>query len=311
MKPNETAQSDMNALHFFKPIPVSALHLTGRDVLPLLQRLSTNDLLKFSEGEVTATLFLNANGRVLERVFVRPAGEVVTLFLPAGREQHLQPYLQKNIFFRDEVKIAQSKTWMQMEIHGSEFEVLLTEWKVQFPALVSVPYLMRKSWSLFCPLDIVDEVVRTIEESSLNMTIGDSALREYFRVKNGVPAIGHELTMDYLPLELGLWEDVSFSKGCYVGQEIIARMESRRQLARILVTMELAESIPIGSSLFVEGKRIGKITSVAKSEDNGWVAMGVIRREYAIPGAKLNLPDENGKAEVRTIAGQPPRWAIP
>ena len=47
------------------------------------------------------------------------------------------------------------------------------------------------------------------------------------RIRAGRPGVGHELSTDYIPLELGLWDEVSFTKGCYTGQEIIARMESR------------------------------------------------------------------------------------
>ncbi|MCY3935139.1 MAG: hypothetical protein OXF22_01865 [Anaerolineaceae bacterium] len=307
------AQANMSALYFFEPLPVSALYLTGKDALPLLQRLSTNDLLYHGEGKVKATLFLNAQGRVLERALVRSAGEDVTLFLPAGREQHLAPYLQKNIFFRDEVSIARSEEWLQLEIHGSEFAALLHEWQERFSALTIVPYSNGKecSWSLFCTRDIVEDVVRAMEDSPLNVSTGNPAMREYFRVKQGIPAIGHELSTEYIPLELGLWEEVSFTKGCYVGQEIIARMESRRQLARILVTLELEDSVPIESPLYFDDRRIGKITSIARSPEGNYVALAVIRREYAIPGAKLNLPQQKVTAVVQSIAGQPPDWVIP
>ena len=57
----------------------------------------------------------------------------------------------------------------------------------------------------------------------------------------GLPEFGHELGDEYIPLEANLWNDVSFKKGCYTGQEIIARMESRQKLAKRLVGLRFDE----------------------------------------------------------------------
>ncbi|NJN54376.1 MAG: hypothetical protein HC804_06235 [Anaerolineae bacterium] len=70
------------------------------------------------------------------------------------------------------------------------------------------------------------------------LVVADEAAFDFLRIEAGLPRYGRELTLDYIPLEADLWDDVSFSKGCYTGQEIIARMESRGKLAKRLSKLQ-------------------------------------------------------------------------
>jgi aminomethyltransferase len=99
---------------------------------------------------------------------------------------------------------------------------------------------------------------------------------DYLRIKDGNPRFGHELTLDYIPLEANLWDDVSFNKGCYTGQEIIARMESRGRLAKKLVRLRPESSLESGIELTMGGKKVGSITSAANGPD-GPVVLGFVK----------------------------------
>src|SRR6185295_4976010 len=81
------------------------------------------------------------------------------------------------------------------------------------------------------------------------------------RIRAGRPGVGHELTQDYIPLELGLWDEVSFTKGCYTGQEIIARMESRGRLAKTIITVNLSAAVDAPAKLVADGHEVGMLTS--------------------------------------------------
>ena len=92
---------------------------------------------------------------------------------------------------------------------------------------------------------------------------GEQAL-EAWRVLSGLPVAGHELTEDSNPLEAGLGEAVSFDKGCYVGQEVVARLNTYDKVARRLYGLQLATGAPCptaGTPLFIHGRKIGRITS--------------------------------------------------
>ena len=121
---------------------------------------------------------------------------------------------------------------------------------------------------------------------------------EVFRVGAGVPVYGRELGEEVNPLEAGLWEAVSFTKGCYVGQEVVARLNTYEKVKRYLVKLsfEEGEMPETGATLTVEGKEAGKITSVAPTAVSGRrAALGYVRKKYAEPGARLVAETAEGK----------------
>src|SRR5690606_27230476 len=81
------------------------------------------------------------------------------------------------------------------------------------------------------------------------------------RIRAGRPGVGRELSADYLPLEVGLWDEISFNKGCYTGQEIIARMESRSRLAKTIVTLALDALVEAPAPISIDEREVGTLTS--------------------------------------------------
>jgi aminomethyltransferase len=108
------------------------------------------------------------------------------------------------------------------------------------------------------------------------MAAADEAAFDFLRIEAGLPRYGRELVNDYIPLEANLWDDVSFNKGCYTGQEIIARMESRGKLAKRLVKLQAAAPLEAGSPLTANGKNAGTITSAAIGP-SGAVGLGFVK----------------------------------
>jgi aminomethyltransferase len=113
---------------------------------------------------------------------------------------------------------------------------------------------------------------------------------DYLRIESGLPRFGQELTTDYIPLETGLWPDVSFNKGCYTGQEIIARMESRGRLAKRLVRLQLPDLVERGTELTSGGKSAGSITSI-KAGPAGVLALGYVKTSVLENGNQLFAAD--------------------
>jgi aminomethyltransferase len=113
---------------------------------------------------------------------------------------------------------------------------------------------------------LTDAVIRPVDEATF----------DYLRIEAGLPRFGRELTLDYIPLEANLWADVSFAKGCYTGQEIIARMESRGRLAKRLVRLQAAGPVAAGTSIMADGKEVGKVTSAAVGPE-GTAALGYVK----------------------------------
>jgi len=106
----------------------------------------------------------------------------------------------------------------------------------------------------------------------------DREVYDVVRVESGLPEYGHEIGEGFIPLEAGLWDDISFSKGCYIGQEIIARMESRGKLAKTLVGLTAADPLQPGS---------GPVTSVVQSPRFGWIGLAFLKPAEAEPGTAV------------------------
>jgi aminomethyltransferase len=130
------------------------------------------------------------------------------------------------------------------------------------------------------------EALRDALSAAGVIPIDDDAY-DYLRIEAGRPRLGRELTLDYIPLEADLWADVSFSKGCYTGQEIIARMESRGKLAKRLMRLRPAALVAAGTEITAAGRPVGTITSAADGPA-GPLALGYVKTNALAGGDALS-----------------------
>lgn len=137
--------------------------------------------------------------------------------------------------------------------------------------------------------------------------VGDADLEalEVLRVEAGLPRFGAELGPDTLPAELGLVErTVSFTKGCYTGQEIVARMHSRGRVGHRLIGIVLDDgTVPeIGAELRSGGARVGTVTSAVHSPRVGAIALGIVRHGSDAPGTPLDVSGRPARAVALPFA---------
>jgi folate-binding protein YgfZ len=140
---------------------------------------------------------------------------------------------------------------------------------------------------------------------------GDPASLEVLRIEAGIPALGAELDEDVLPPEARLEQTIAINKGCYVGQEIVARLRARGQVNHLLVGVRLeARDLPeVGTALSIGERASGELTSVTESPGQGRIALAYVRREHAEPGTRLDF--EGGQAIVATLPFDPRVGAPP
>lgn len=298
------------------------LLLKGRSAKSLLHRLSTQDIEGLPLGVGCGAVFLNANGRILERVesYVVEEDHVLLLTSP-GRGEAVKGLLERNIFYNDEVVIEDlTSQTTQLVIHGATAEAsvrlhLLQETdgispmgysKIEFEGQ-AIELLRRKTyhgshWSI-----IVHDLPTATRIWNLfthaNGVIPAGALTfNMLRIAAGIPAIPSELTSDYIPLEVGLWDEISFTKGCYIGQEIIARMESRQQLAKVLVKVRADTPILPQTPLHYGQTNVGVITSATQLPTEEYVGLATIKPAYRESAVTCN-----GVAiQLEGLAGSPP-----
>ncbi len=293
------------------------LELTGRDRLDLLHRMSTNDMLKLRPGEGCSTVLTTALARIIDRVIVYARGE--TALIIANQPATVRTWLQKHIFFRDQVKIRDvSSDLGQLELYGPQAAAIVEGMAPGTSALalhqfVEVPAdsgstliartfpLAGDGYVLIAPAAPLNNLKEKILGQN-GAKPGSDADYEVLRIEAGIPGPGHELTEDFIPLEANLWDSVSFTKGCYIGQEIIARMESRNRLAKTLVGLRLARPAPVGARLSSGERSVGTLTSVAQRDDGSVIGLGFVKPELAEPGVQLNaVADGEGPVAAQVI----------
>jgi aminomethyltransferase len=233
-------------------------------------------------------------------------------------------FLGRSIFYGDDVRpLDLSQSHCLLDIHGPQASALLPGlWPDTAPtpdqvraasttvAGASVTVASRKPasgsrWSLLVPQDSAPTVWDALLAAGL--TPAGSLTYNTLRIRAGLPGTGRELSTNYLPLEVGLWDEVSFAKGCYTGQEVIARMESRGRLAKTLVRLDLPHMVDAPTPLFYEGRQAGEITSSVQSPLGEVFAIGVVRLALARPGQTLTAGAGDVPVSVATLIGaQPP-----
>jgi len=140
---------------------------------------------------------------------------------------------------------------------------------------------------------------------------GDDEVLEILRVEAGIPRLHAELSEDVLPPEVRLERAISYTKGCYTGQEIIARLRSRGQVAHLLVGIATdAGSAPQrGDAVKVSGEAVGEITSAVHSPSAGPIALAFVRRQHAEPGTIVTVGAGPGRVVALPFVSPAPAAA--
>ncbi len=188
--------------------------------------------------------------------------------------------------------------WARVEIAG--VEVILS----------GFGFSGERAVQIRVPKDRQDEVVAALELAAGRggLLRGNPDALEILRVEAGVPSLGRELDEDVLPPEARLERAIAIDKGCYVGQEIVARLRSRGQVNHLLVGLRLDGAGPMpnaGAELSVDGRKTGEITSVARSPAVGAIALAFVRREHAEPDTLVEIGREqaDGSAAPASARG--------
>lgn len=176
--------------------------------------------------------------------------------------------------------------------------------------LVNLPRIGSAGFDLFVPVAamgaVADKLIAAAKQIS-GRACGWTAL-ELARIEAGIPRFGADMDETNLPQEAGIESRaVSFTKGCYIGQEVINRIRTIGQVSRALRGLRLPDVLPAlparGDKLFHEGKEVGRITSAAASPAlRANIALGYVRKECNAVGTELTLRNDSGEWPVKVVA---------
>ncbi len=269
-----------------RPKP-AILQVIGPDGLVLLNRMSTNDLINPQRHTPITTVFTNANARIIEIATVLINRDTLLLLCWHDSPSHLQEWLSSYIFFQDDVQLYPSEVeWRLFDFIGpGAKDALETLLKVEIGSVDTLhaaegyfawsePLGRLARFRLLCAGELAQQIGGQIEGVESDQ---EDPLAEILRIEAGIPGLGTEIKPDTIPLEVGLWDHVSFSKGCYIGQEVIARMESRGKLAWTMTGVRSQQELRPGMKLRNERRSIGEITSGVWSPRFGWIGLAIVK----------------------------------
>ncbi len=281
------------------------LEVRGADRLPWLQGLLTNDVAKLQPGESRYAAYLTAQGRMISDVRVVELADRTFLEVPAVLAEALRARLDALIFAED-VQIAdQTGSIAVVDVHGAEAVLPLS---ITAIATIKDDVFGGSALTLFVPRGDVDVVVARLVSSGAVETTLETL--DVVRVESGTPQFLVDMDEHTIPLEAGI-EDraISFTKGCYVGQEVIVRVTQRGhgRVAKKLVGLQFDKnaSPKSGDSVRAGDRDIGRITSAVWSPAlERPIALGYVHRDFVAPGTAVEVTTVGGRAAA-TIARLP------
>lgn len=286
------------------------LHISGADSHDFLQRQTTNDIRLLEPASCLVTALTNPAARILDLLTLIDQSESLLAITLPGHGETTHHYLHSRIFFNDKVTVDDISHEMTLiDLLGSESLGLLSQLGME-SALVEnrvisweiaggfVQGFIQRGlgYRLTCQSNQAPALLAALARAGAVRLSYETF--DLLRIEAGVPAGGQELTDEYTPLEAGLGWAVSASKGCYTGQEVIARQITYDKVTRYLAGLRLNQPIQRGESVFSpeEDRQIGTITSAVVSPRLGPLALAILKRPYDQPGGQVALGKQDGPA---------------
>lgn len=287
------------------------IRVTEEDRIRYLHNQSTNDFQRLKPGLGCDTVIVTSTARTIDLVTAYVLEDAVLLLVSPNRRQYLMDWLDRYIFFADRVQLIDvTDETATFSLIGPESDALLEQ--LGAGAIIAQPYATHQ------PVQVGDVEVRVAVGSGLAtpgytlivpggnaatlwsnivqagaVPMGDRVW-EQLRIKQGRPAPDQELTDDYNPLEAGLWQTISFNKGCYIGQETIARLNTYKGVKQNLWGVRLSAPVEPGSVITVGDEKVGKLTSYTDS-DRGSFGLGYVRTKAGGAGLKVQVGETEGE----------------
>lgn len=306
----------------------SRLWLTGADRLRFLNGQVTNNVKDLAPGQGCYAALVTAKGRLESDLNVICLEGGLLLDFEPGLSARVAARLEKYII-ADDVQVADvAPHYGLLAVQGPRGadvvqaalpglvppEKPLGSVRLVHPSwgevyCVSHPRGVQPAYDLYVPTTslttAVEGLLAAVQAVSGRLTGWEAW--ELARLEAGIPRFGADMDETNLAPEAGLEaRAINYSKGCYIGQEVIARIRTYGQVARALRGLRLADDATItpraGDKLFAGDKEVGHLTSVGRSlRLGGWLALGYVRKEHNQAGTELTVRAPGGEASVRIV----------
>jgi aminomethyltransferase len=289
--------------------------LAGRDRVRWLNGMVTNNVRDLAAGHGVYAFVLNTQGHIQGDLYAFNRGESLVLDIERSQVETLLPVLRRYIIMdKVEVEDLSSKTAV-IGMAGPKCREMLADLGFALPEFEvlrfsdvmgrDMPITVVRgdnpcvdNYEIWVPAGQLEAVWHALVEAGA--VAAEAETLDSFRILSGIPKFGHDIRERVLPQETGQERALNFTKGCYIGQEIVERIRSRGSVHRTFVGFEVEGAAPSpGTKLQFEGKDVGEITSVTVSPlKQKRLALGFIRREVMESGRTFSA----GEATVKPVS---------
>jgi tRNA-modifying protein YgfZ len=255
----------------YKKLPRGLFSVSGKESVQFLNGLITNDVKALEDNAMMIAAFPNAQGRLLAVVRVQRIGDKFLIETEEATREKVFNNIFRFTYAGDFFVEDLSEKYSYFSIPNSIFQIPNSD-AVYFGNDVFVP--LESSFDFADYVEISDD------------------LYEVLRIENGVPLYGVDMDETTIVPEIGLPDVISYKKGCYIGQEIIARIYFRGHIAKQLQGLILDDSNVKSNDEIksLEGKNAGKITSVCYSPKlEKYIALAYVRYDFLAENTELKI----------------------
>lgn len=300
------------------------IRIKGSDRVRFLQNMLSNDVQSLAVGDGQYAAFLSRKGKLISDMFVFQHEDAVLLEMEPSPVARLSETLSRYIVSEDVDLENVSQQEALVAVAGprsSELLSRLTDDTVpelapfhftsarvgDTPIQVSaVRHGPGPGFDVTIPADHATSVLERLMDvgQSMDVRLAGHRAMDTRRIESGMPLFGIDMNESHLLLEADMKDAVSFKKGCYIGQEYVARLAHRGHLNRKLVGLRLdAVTVPdAGDDIIGEGRYAGQVTSATSSPALGHaIALGYVHRDFFEPGASVSIRNESGDLPAEVV----------
>ena len=300
------------------------IEVRGEDRVTFLHNILSNDIKNLTAGKGTAACFLNAQAKIIAGMNVLCFDEFLWLALEYSLKNKLVESLNKIIIMEQVELMDRSEELKLISIHGPKAKTLLEivlnqeapeellshktmAWEGIRITAIRINLTGEIGYGILIPKNNASSFESKLDQcgAPLGLIHIQAASLETLRIEAGIPRYGVDFDESHIPLEAGLEKTVSFTKGCFPGQEILARLDSRGGVSKKLCGLVLKGEVAAKKNARVtkEDNEVGYITSSIFSPTlKKTIAMGYLAKEYWKPGSPVVVTMENTKIPARVAS---------
>lgn len=298
------------------------VEIRGTDAARFLHNLTTNDILNLAPNCGCEAFLTTAKAKVIAYLLVfRQDAASFWLDVAPGSAERVIQYLDRYLISEQVEFTDHSRAFAQMHLAGPEASGVLSTWLGSASVPAEPLQLLRGTfpgandshvrrhdalglagYDILCPAELAPAVWHRLTEAGAR-PIGREAC-ETLRVEAGVPREGVDIDENTFAPEVGrVAQTISYTKGCYLGQESIVMARDRGQVNRTLVGVKLPDGpVPLGSRLFAQDKEVGRVTSSVVSPRLGAsLGLAYMRRGHQAPGTIVEVEVAGARAPAEVV----------